>query len=744
MEIEVLNKVNTTAVFSPQIGERTIELIGRIAAKMDDEERDTLKRETVHILSNCTNPHLNEEQEATHLTVGYVQSGKTLSFTTLSALAADNGYRVIIYLAGTKNNLLDQTTRRLSKDLLNEGGNSRYYKLFEGPDENQIKDIRSKLRMQSKPIVLITVLKHYKHISNLSKIFSDTQIKQTLQNQAVLIIDDEADQASLNGFAYQNSKKEAANSKTKSVEADEWDKESPEYKESSTYASILALRESLPNHSYVQYTATPQGPLLINILDLLSPKTHTVLTPGKKYTGGKLFFKERPELILSIPDEEVYHSTNNDLPEMPKSLVDATMVHILSVVLNVYCWEKVNFLSMMIHADMRNSGSRKFQEWVIDLKENWSEKLELPSGDMGRSYVENQFEKVYYEEAVRLYPKADIPDFSKIKQYLPDVVNDTMISLVISANDAQRVVKWENNCSHILIGGEMLNRGYTVENLAITYMPRYSKSKSMADTIQQRCRFFGYKQVYINSCRVYLPNSSIEEYVEYVEHEEEMREWLKKYDSLRDIERQLILSEKLNPTRKNILSVDIESAKMKGWHGMNTFRLVNENKVTVESLFANNKMQLWDKQYGTDDRNHKYVQLPIADAIDFLVAYKCKNFPDTTRKAATVRYLNYLSNRENDPIKYVYVIQMAFNSPYRERTFNTKSEKVSQLFSGYDKKGLDVYPGDKAICKSDFICIQIHKIKLKTEEVTHWNGVVGYTLAIYYPEEYASRYISNI
>ena len=739
MEIEVLNKVNTLVTFSPKIGDRTFELLNRIAAKLDDDEQETLKRETVHILSNCTDPNLNEEQEATHLTVGYVQSGKTLSFTTLSALAADNGYRVIIYLAGTKNNLLNQTTKRLSKDLLNNGSNSRYYKLFEGPDVNQTKDIRSKLRMQAKPIILITVLKHYKHISNLSNIFSDILIKQTLQKQAVLIIDDEADQASLNGFAYQNSKKEAANKET-----EEWDKESPEYKESSTYASILSLREALPNHSYVQYTATPQGPLLISILDLLSPKTHTVLTPGKKYTGGKLFFKERPELIISIPDKEVYHNKDNDLLLMPDSLVEATMVHILSVMLNVYYWNSIEYLSMMIHADMKNAGSKKFKNWVVDLKENWSEKLELPVGDMGRAYVENQFEEVYYKEATRLYNSGDIPDFSDVKQYLPDVVNDTMISLVISDKDAKKEIKWENNCSHILIGGEMLNRGYTVENLAITYMPRYSKGKSTADTIQQRCRFFGYKEKYINSCRVYLPDSSITEYVEYVEHEEEMREWLKKYDSLRDLERQLILSDKLNPTRKNVLSFDIESAKMKGWHAMNTFRLVKENTATVESLFANKKMKLWDKQYATVDRRHKYIQLPIADAIEFLVSYKCKNFPDTTRKSATVRYLDYLSRRADDPIKYIYIIQMAFDSPYRERKYNPKTGKVSQLFSGHDKRGLDVYPGDRAICKKDSICIQIHKLKLTTENVTEWHDLVAYTFAIYYPEELANRYISNV
>ena len=90
----------------------------------------------------------------------------------------------------------------------------------------------------------------------------------------MLIIDDEADQASLNGYAYKNSKSE------------DWEED--EY--TATYKSIMNLRNSLPNHSYVQYTATPQGPLLISIVDLLSPKHHTVLTPGKSYTGGKTFF----------------------------------------------------------------------------------------------------------------------------------------------------------------------------------------------------------------------------------------------------------------------------------------------------------------------------------------------------------------------------------------------------------------------------------------------------------------------
>ena len=76
---------------------------------------------------------------------------------------------------------------------------------------------------------------------------------------------------------------------------------------SATYSSIIDLKSALPNHSLVQYTATPQGPLLINVMDLLSPDFHVVLTPGKAYTGGKTFFIDEPDLILTIPPGEAHH-----------------------------------------------------------------------------------------------------------------------------------------------------------------------------------------------------------------------------------------------------------------------------------------------------------------------------------------------------------------------------------------------------------------------------------------------------
>ena len=299
--------------FEVKLGERTLDLINRLS-KLSEEESDTLLKESSEILSHCINP-VDTVGNITGLVFGYVQSGKTMSFTTLSTLAIDNGFRVIIYLTGTKNNLLEQTTKRLRKDLQISSVNRRRYKVFQNPisDVNGINTLSNALKIRSKPAILITILKRENYINHLSKLFSSNEIKSKLGNNGVLIIDDEADQASLNTYAKFNSKNE------------DW--EENEY--SSTYSSILRLKSSLPNHSYIQYTATPQGPLLINLMDLLSPEFHIVLTPGKAYTGGKVFFEDNPNLIIAIPPKEVYHYKKNNLQECPKSLINALQFYLI-------------------------------------------------------------------------------------------------------------------------------------------------------------------------------------------------------------------------------------------------------------------------------------------------------------------------------------------------------------------------------------------------------------------------------
>jgi len=735
MEIKILPIENSINVFKPEMGIKMNDLISRFQKFLDEDEIENLINETNHILSHCNNPKLLQEKDITHLTVGYVQSGKTMSFTSLTALAADNGYRIVIFLAGTKNNLLSQTTKRLTKDLITESSYNNLYKIIENPTSSATAELRNKLRISTKPTILITVLKHPKHVNELSDIFKNRIIQQELGKQGVLIIDDEADQASLNGFSYVNSKK--ANTSA------EWDEET-DNKESSTYSNILNLRASIPNHSYVQYTATPQGPLLISIMDLLSPKSHTVLTPGKKYTGGKTFFQDFPDLVISIPDEEVYHYKDNPLARVPNSLKEALQIYILGVALVTNYWNKSKFLSMMIHADRQKDVSRLFHTWVKDLIEKWTTILNYEVGDLGRVDLDREFKEIYEKEATKFYSTEDVvPSFSKIKPLISDAINDTQLYLIISDKDAEKEVDWDSATSHILVGADMLNRGFTVENLAITYMPRYTKSKSNADTIQQRCRFFGYKQKYLKSCRVYLPTDSITEYVDYVLHEEEMRSWLRKTDRIENVQQQLILSEKLNATRKNILPYSIVQSKMKGWHAMNALHFIEANKTIIDSFINSNKFNLWNPQYGTVDRNHKISSVSVDLAIDFLTNFKFGNYGDTARKQATIRYLQYLSTETLNPISHVHFIKMAYESDYRVRSFNPSTLKIDQLFTGRSTTSRQVYPGDRDVKLDDTICIQLHKVKLKCQQTNKFVGKIIYTIAIYYPADFATGYVSS-
>lgn len=733
MEIKIIKPGSSDNIFKPAIGVRSQDLLSRFQSFLAEDEMDTLKEETIHILSNCTDPKLKQEQETTHLSIGYVQSGKTMSFTLLTALAADNGYRVVIIIAGTKTNLLNQTTKRLRNDLINFSSLNNVYRIYENPKLLLVDEIRNKMRMSSKPLIILNVLKHYKHIDELTKILKSYSIQNELGKGGVLIIDDEADQASLNSFAYINSKK--ANT------SDEWNEET-DSRESSTYSSIVNLRSSIPNHSYVQYTATPQGPLLISILDLLSPKSHTVLTPGNKYKGGLTFFKDLPGLIIEIPDHEVFHHKYNPLTSAPKSLKESLQYYILSTTLIVNYWKKEKFLSMMIHSDRLNDVSKLFFKWIRELIDRWTTIFNLSNDDIAQIALFSEFEKIFNREVVKYYEEIDeVPNFMDISNLISDVINDAQTYLIIRESDTSKEIDWESSCSHILVGADMLNRGFTVENLAVTYMPRNSRSKSNADTIQQRCRFFGYKHNYLKSCRVYLPQESIKEFVDYVNHEEEMRCWLKECKKLEDVERQLIISDRLNPTRKNILPSNIVQSKMKGWHSLNALQYVDSNKLIVEEFLKKVHFSQFQPQYGTVDRNHLIAKVPIDKAIEFLTYFKFGNYSDLARKQATIRYLQYLSEEFVPKIDNVYFFQMAYESEYRERTFDLKSLKISQLFTGCSLGGVDVYPGDREIKKDDAICIQLHKVKLKHSGINKYVGKIIYTIAIYYPENFASSYV---
>lgn len=472
-------------------------------------------------------------------------------------------------------------------------------------------------------------------------------------------------------------------------------------------------------------------------MDLLSPKFHVVLTPGNAYTGGKTFFIKNADLIITIPDAEVYHHKKNQLPDCPQSLINALQLFLMGVAITVNIQHKENFLSMMIHADSEKDASRKFDEWVRNLVDSWSERLKLPNGDPSKIELVKEF-KGNFQEAIRRIKNA--PSFEEVITQVLEVLLDTNIELVISDKKGSKEIIWSNASSHILIGADMLNRGFTVEGLAVSYMPRHSVGKSNADTIQQRCRFFGYKQNYLDSCRVFLPNDPIIEYREYIEYEEIMRRSLKE-KSLGDVEQLLILSSSMNATRNNILTTDVVKHKLNGWRQINALQHIDENIDFVNEFIKNQTFTNFT-DYKTPDRNHRFVRLDIKEVIEFLKDFKIANMPDTLRKSSTIQYLRYLADVKN--LKYAYIFEMSYAvEKGRERALNISDGnlKIGNIFSGRSPSGSDVYPGDQGICFEDSLCIQIHRIKLKHNSLSSkWDTKLVYTLGIYYPEGIAHSF----
>lgn len=722
-KVHIHNNANTNAkshYYQCKVGDRAMSFMNTL--KLNDQDKSIILNEACDILGRCIPP--NKKGEITNIAVGYIQSGKTLSFTTLTALAADNGYDVIIYLTGTKTNLQKQTYRRLVEDLNVNDGEDNYF-IFDISllsEQTKIKRNLPYLINERKSVLLFPILKQYIHINSLIDIFNNIRIKNNLDSLNVIIVDDEADQASFNTFAKSNSKKE------------DW--EDDDF--SRTYESILKLRGLFNSLSYVQYTATPQAAFLIDNNDLLSPKYCTLLTPGNNYCGGKFFFKEENNKYLElIPNDDIY-DRKNPLTRQPQSLKNAFCQFIISVAIVVFLQKRKNFLSMMVHIDGIRDSNEKFKDWIDNNLRNYLSLIQ--EGKYELDLIKNDFKTPY--NSISRYID-DCPTFEDVINVLPKVLLHINVKLIQAGSDDNDIDWNEETGGYILVGGEMLNRGFTIENLSMSYLQRTAKGKSNADTIEQRCRFFGYKKDYADVCRIFLTSKNKEEFTSYVKHEEALRQSFKECSDLTKFKlnkSKMALAESLNPTRTNILSSKLVRYKMNGWHQLVSFDFINENNKVFEAFISKIEPLFKDyKDYLNPIRNHRIAKVNIDDAKAFLKSIKYNNPSLYVRKITTLSYMDYL--KENG-IDYVDIIQIAYqcekNGGLRERT--KKENKTINLHAGKAINGS--YPGDKKIKTEDTINFQLHHIRIN-EKYGPYDKKDIYNLAIYYPESLAISFVGT-
>lgn len=684
----------------PVIGQETEDLLSHFQqGKLDDAGRGNLIESTTRILSQCA-PTNSQPTTKTGLVVGYVQSGKTMSFTTVAAMAVDNGYPVVIVITGTSIDLYNQSADRLNEDLRLNVRKDRKWQHIPEPQPNDSERIARIIQDWTDPtipaddrrVLLVTIKKNWSVLRRLIAILRSCD----LNTIPALIIDDEADQASLN---------------TKVREDDE----------SATYSRIRLLREKFPCHTFLQYTATPQANLLINILDSLSPDFAELLVPGDDYTGGVEFFQDQSDLVREIPVSEL-PNRNNPAIEPPQSLKEAMRLFFVGVAAGYIKGEarQGKNRSMLIHPSRTTAPHGQYAEWVRNLKRHWTETLALPEGDLDRSELLEEFKGAYadLQETVT----DNLPSWGDVVLVLRRAIDRTDFGEVNSTDRRIANINWNSEYAHILIGGQALDRGFTVEGLTVTYMPRGLGSASNADTLQQRARFFGYKRSYLGYCRLYLDADVREAFIDYVTHEESIREELnelrRQQVPLKQWRRAFILSPRLEPTRRNILSLEhSRDAYGDRWFWVRTPLASKEscasNRLAFDAFTTKHSFApLPPELYGPVACRHSgLISFPLKDVCEQLLFDVAVPDPEENRAYVGVLYqIEQHLKRHPQELCDVYVMRPDDNA---RRAVNEKQE-IDNIFQGANREAGDplYYPGDREIHAPNRLTVQLRSLTL--------------------------------
>ena len=702
-------------------------LIQRYADRgLPESARDEVIGSALDILARCVAPSGEDSQE-TGLVVGYVQSGKTLSFTTVAALACDNRFPLVIVLSGTKKNLNAQTVKRLRRDLDLERPAGRWV-LFEAQTRNpdlpqQLNHLleqwdRPELPGFPRKTAIITVLKNRQRVAGLVEALRLLD----LRGRPCLIIDDEADQYGLN-------------TKVRTGEV------------SPVYGALLSLREVLPQHTYVQYTATPQALLLISVLDSLSPRFGWVLSAGVGYRGGKDFFQDEGRRVVRTIAEHDLKAVNDESDSgPPDSLLEALRLFYVGVAVQAVhrgLNERTQqYRSMLVHPSMHQIDHLRFKRWVDGTTDSWIELLESELGSPDRAELVQDVRAAYdeladttmsYRERSDLHE--EVPTFEDVLLYLPHAMRDTRTWEVNSRVLEQwSQENWHTASSHILVGGENLGRGFTVEGLTTTYMPR-GRGGGVADTIQQRGRFFGYKSDYLGLCRVFLPGDVRSDYEDYIDHEsyvmQELRGLPASGHSMADWRRRMLLAHSLRPTRRSVIPDIYRHRRVSEWtqqthpwaSGDDAEAAANWDVIArfLEGLE-------FTEDPGNDERTLEQRQalaesIPLARVLENLLVPLWFSWRDAPDFSAVELAIQWHLTRNPQATASVYRMA-AYREPLpgggrRRRQINDDG-RLANLFQGAapvepERLRGSVYPGDLRIHAEKALTVQIHDLDLTDE-----------------------------
>ncbi len=468
------------------------------------------------------------------LVVGQVQSGKTSNYTGLICKAADAGFNFIVVLSGMHNNLRSQTQLRLDEGFL--GFDTQYERAYRLHSETNIGvgklptphdhpvahsftsslekgDFNKRIaegqgfNFNTNEPILLVVKKNKSVLTNLINwLTSKIAPEEQCSTKSLLIIDDEADNASINT--------------KKGGDA------------SAINDCIRQLLRKFQKVGYIGYTATPFANIFIPLQDDdLFPRDFIINLPAPpNYIGPQQVFgtaddgeehdKSVLPIVCKISDYETFvptkHKKDDPKPtrkDVPASLEEAIKCFILTCAVRWARGQENQHNSMLIHVSRFQCWQNHIKELVEQVFKYYQE--ELIYGDLE---MEDTFRNLYEDdssgylsyktvtkkvlESIDNDPEIRYIPWEEIRPCLRKAVKKIEVKS-INGSSADILSYYENKekgISTIVIGGDKLSRGLTLEGLSVSYFLRASK---MYDTLMQMGRWFGYRPGYVDLCRLY-------------------------------------------------------------------------------------------------------------------------------------------------------------------------------------------------------------------------------------------------
>lgn len=515
----------------------------------------TLDRLTDKILDHLEDPLKEGTWARKGLVVGHVQSGKTANYAGLVCKAADAGFRVIVVLAGTLNTLRNQTQERMDADFCgwctlekkhigaSTFGNQRRPVCFTTSSEDFKKQTANAIAVDlsalNEPVVFI-IKKNKSTLTNLIEWLSSNN-RHKLQNFPMLLIDDEADYASI------NTKKEDDSPATINF-------------------AIRNLLSIFTRTSFVGYTATPFANIFIDpesedemengvLYSDLFPRDFILsLDPPDNYVGPHRLFNEDANLdcVRDITDNAldlpIRHKIDFVPNAMPASLQRAIGCFIISRAIRLLRDQTGKCHSMMVNASRFTRVQNLLANMVLNYLRQLQQSIANYSALAPQTALENQDlrflkEDVFDEE----FALAGF-EWSEVQKILRESASPIEV-LTVNSNSSDtldyRSKNYPNGRSVIVVGGVGLSRGLTLDGLITSY---FLRNTVMYDTLMQMGRWFGYRDGYENLCRIFMAPEAASWYAHISEATEELRRDFKSMERARLTPKDFGLRVRSHPT----------------------------------------------------------------------------------------------------------------------------------------------------------------------------------------------------